>query len=86
MGRCNSAREVVREALRLLEDHEVARTAQLDNFRKEIDQRLASLDHGKGIDGETAFAEYGKSQPLAARRLREHVHNFAFEDLMESLL
>lgn len=55
-GRYNSASEVVREALRLLEDHEVARTAQLDNFRKEIDQRLASLDPGKGIDGETVFA------------------------------
>ena len=55
-GRYNSASEVVREALRLLEDHEVARTAQLDNFRKEIDQRLTSLDQGNGIDGETAFA------------------------------
>lgn len=55
-GRYNSASEVVREALRLLEDHEKARAAQLQEFRSELDRRLAFLDRGKGVEGEEAFA------------------------------
>lgn len=55
-GRYNSASEVVREALRLLEDHEKARAAQLEKFRSELDRRLASLDRGKGVEGEEVFA------------------------------
>jgi len=35
-GRYNSASEVVREALRLLEEHERARAAQLAEFNKEL--------------------------------------------------
>lgn len=55
-GRYNSASEVVREALRLLEDHEKARAAQLEKFRGELDRRLASLDRGRGVEGEEVFA------------------------------
>jgi antitoxin ParD1/3/4 len=55
-GRYNSASEVVREALRLLEDHEKARAVQLDEFRAEINRRLASLDRGEGLDGEGVFS------------------------------
>ena len=39
-GRYNSASEVVREALRLLEEHEQARTMQLGEFNKELGRRL----------------------------------------------
>jgi antitoxin ParD1/3/4 len=49
-GRYNSASEVVREALRLLEDHEQARTAQLAEFNQELGKRLASLDRGERVD------------------------------------
>ncbi|HZU43225.1 MAG TPA: type II toxin-antitoxin system ParD family antitoxin [Terriglobales bacterium] len=49
-GRYNSASEVVREALRLLDDHEKARAAQLAEFNQELDRRLASLDRGEGVD------------------------------------
>lgn len=49
-GRYNSASEVVREALRLLEDHEQARAAQLAEFNQELGRRLASLDHGEKVD------------------------------------
>jgi len=56
-GRYTSASEVVREALRLLENHEKARAAQLADFRSEVDRRIASLDRGEGVDGETVFAQ-----------------------------
>ena len=43
-GRYNSAREVMREALRLLEEHDSARAARLAEFNGELSRRLASLD------------------------------------------
>ncbi|MGD0832355.1 MAG: type II toxin-antitoxin system ParD family antitoxin [Terracidiphilus sp.] len=49
-GRYNSASEVVREALRLLEDHDRARSLQLTTFNQEIGARLASLDRGESVD------------------------------------
>jgi antitoxin ParD1/3/4 len=53
-GRYNSASEVVREALRLLEEHDRARTAQLTAFNHELGARLASLDHGEHVAPEKA--------------------------------
>jgi antitoxin ParD1/3/4 len=67
-GRYNSASEVVREALRLLENHEKTRLSELKEFRAEIDRRLASLDRGEGIDGEEVFANLKKKS--AMRRAR----------------
>jgi antitoxin ParD1/3/4 len=49
-GRYNSASEVVREALRLLEEHDSARAAQLAEFNGELGRRLASLDRGEVVD------------------------------------
>jgi antitoxin ParD1/3/4 len=48
-GRYNSASEVVREALRLLEEHDSARAAQLAEFNEELGRRLASLDRGESV-------------------------------------
>lgn len=48
-GRYNSASEVVREALRLLEEHDLAREARLASFNHELGQRLASLDRGQRV-------------------------------------
>ena len=48
-GRYNSASEVVREALRLLEEHDRARNAQLAAFNHEVGARLASLDRGEYV-------------------------------------
>jgi antitoxin ParD1/3/4 len=48
-GRYNSASEVVREALRLLEERDRARAVQLAAFDQEIGRRLDSLDRGQGI-------------------------------------
>ena len=49
-GRYNSAKGLVREALRLLEEHEAARAVQLAEFNKELGRRLASLDRGESVD------------------------------------
>lgn len=50
-GRYNSASEVVREALRLLEEYENSRAAQLQEFNHELGRRLASLDRGEIVSG-----------------------------------
>lgn len=49
-GRYQSAGEVVREALRLLEERDSARAAQLAEFNAELGRRLASLDRGEAVD------------------------------------
>jgi antitoxin ParD1/3/4 len=52
-GRYTSASEVVREALRLLEEHDRARSAQVAAFNQEVGARLASLDRGERVKPET---------------------------------
>jgi antitoxin ParD1/3/4 len=49
-GRYTSASEVVREALRLLEEHDQARGARVAAFNKELGARLASLDRGERVE------------------------------------
>ncbi len=53
-GRYTSASEVVREALRLLEERDRARSAQIEAFNQEVGARLASLDRGEFIEPGTA--------------------------------
>lgn len=49
-GRYTSASEVVREALRVLEEHDRLRSSQLAAFNLELGHRLASLDRGERVD------------------------------------
>jgi antitoxin ParD1/3/4 len=69
-GRYNSASEVVREALRLLEDHDKVRAVHLARFRCEMDRRLASVDRGEFIGGEEFFAGLEREE-AALRRKRK---------------
>jgi antitoxin ParD1/3/4 len=59
-GRYTSASEVVREALRLLEEHDRARSNQIAAFNQELSARLASLDRGEHVEAETVRARLGR--------------------------
>jgi antitoxin ParD1/3/4 len=68
-GRYNSASEVVREALRLLEKHDQARVAQIGVFNQELSQRLVSLDRGEHDDPAKAKNRI-QAKSTARKRLR----------------
>jgi antitoxin ParD1/3/4 len=56
-GRYTSASEVVREALRLLEEQDSARERQLAAFNRELAARLQSLDRGNYVEPDVVWAE-----------------------------
>jgi antitoxin ParD1/3/4 len=51
-GRYNSASEVVREALRLMEQRDEVRSIQLQELRNRMDRALGESARGEGVDGE----------------------------------
>jgi antitoxin ParD1/3/4 len=63
-GRYNSASEVVREALRLLEEHDQARAAQLNAFNQELGRRLETLDKGQHVSPEQTKARLRQKSEL----------------------
>ena len=67
-GRYTSASEVVREALRLLEREEKSRKEQIEDFNRELQARIDSLDRGEGIPGDVFRKEV--EERVAARRKR----------------
>lgn len=56
-GRYNSASEVMREALRLMDDRDQLKTMQKEELRKKIAAGLKSLDEGRVVDGGEFFAQ-----------------------------
>ena len=66
-GRYNSASEVVREALRLLEENDRVRAQQLKEFNQELGNRLAALDGGEKINPEETRA---RLQSKSRKRLK----------------
>ena len=56
-GLYNSAGEVIREALRLLQEQDQPLEHQFEELRKEINVGLAQLRNGEGIPGEQVFDE-----------------------------
>ena len=68
-GRYNSASDVVREALRLLEEQDRIRASQLAQLNAELSRQLASLDRGEAVKGEDVFARIKtKSQDRRKKR------------------
>lgn len=59
-GRYNSASEVVREALRLMEERDAIRSSQLAGFNAELERRLASLDRGEFISPSESRAKIAR--------------------------
>jgi antitoxin ParD1/3/4 len=70
-GRYTSASEVVREALRLMEERDQVQALQNDALRQKIAAGMASLRAGEGVDGEAVFdamdaelAELERQEPV----------------------
>ncbi len=59
-GRYNSASEVVREALRLLEERDQTRAAQIARFNHELRSRLTSLDRGEQVDARAVRERFNR--------------------------
>ncbi|MFB2918537.1 MULTISPECIES: type II toxin-antitoxin system ParD family antitoxin [Aerosakkonema] len=56
-GRYLSASEVVREALRLLQEEDQIRQLRLENLRKEIAIGIEQADRGEVVDGKEVIKE-----------------------------
>lgn len=59
-GRYQSASEVIREGLRLLDDQDRLREAQLAEVRRKIQVGVDQLDRGEGIAGDDVLAAMKK--------------------------
>lgn len=57
-GRYQSQSEVVRAALRLLENEEAHRAVELARVRAMVAEGVADLDRGDVVDGASFFAEW----------------------------
>jgi antitoxin ParD1/3/4 len=62
-GRYTSASEVVREALRLLQDRDELRRLRMDELRAKIAAGIDSLDRGEGADGDAVIDEILADEP-----------------------
>lgn len=67
-GRYGSASEVVREALRLLEDRERIREAQIAELRGEVTRGIVQLDAGEGVPLDMAKVKAHARRKLARKR------------------
>jgi antitoxin ParD1/3/4 len=56
-GMYNSASEVVREALRLMNEQDELKRLRLENLRAEIRRGIEASDRGEVFDGRKAMAE-----------------------------
>jgi antitoxin ParD1/3/4 len=66
-GMYNSASEVVREGLRLLQQRDEIREAKLNALRAEIQKGIDDLEAGRIYDGPSTMAEF-REKLLAMKR------------------
>jgi len=66
-GRYTSASEVVREALRLLQDRDELRQLRLAELRTKVATGLDSLDRGEARDGDAVIDEILDDAPAPSR-------------------
>ena len=69
-GRYQSASEVIREGLRLLDEQDQVRETRLQEVRRKIRTGLDQLDRGEGIDGDAVLKAL-KQKSAATRRARK---------------
>jgi len=67
-GLYQTASEVVREGLRLLEEREATRQAALEELRRHVAVGIEQADRGEFLDGDEVFEELKR---LSAQRRRE---------------
>lgn len=67
-GLYNSASEVVREGLRLLQQRDEVREAKLNALRAEIQKGIDDLEAGRIYDGPSTMAEF-REKLLAMKRI-----------------
>jgi antitoxin ParD1/3/4 len=67
-GLYQTASEVVRDALRLLEEREAARRTALEELRRHVAVGIEQADRGEFLDGDEVFEELKR---LSAQRRRE---------------
>jgi antitoxin ParD1/3/4 len=69
-GMYNSASEVVREALRLLHQHDELRRMQLEDLRREVAIGLEASRQGRVLDGDEVFERLRLRNEEAMGRLK----------------
>lgn len=70
-GRYLSASEVIREALRLLEERDIQRLMRIEKLRQEVAVGIEQSDRGEIFDGEEVVAELLEEIELEERAINE---------------
>lgn len=68
-GRYTSASEVVREALRLLEESDKSREVRLEEFNQELQRRLDSLARGEYVTPEESLRRIREKSAERRKRI-----------------